>query len=81
MYFLGGDLKKAEPLFRKALVVNPYEPMANSNTGLVCMRTGRLAEAEKYYLEEIRINPSYDNTYSIPGSPTSTRHFCSPMSK
>ena len=63
MYFLGGDMEKAEPLFRKALQINPFEPMANSNTGLVCMRTERPAEAEKYYLEEIRINPSYDNAY------------------
>jgi hypothetical protein len=63
MHFLEGDLEIAETLFRKALSINPYEPMANSNTGLVCMRTDRPAEAEKYYLEEIRINPSYDHVY------------------
>ncbi|MCX6267394.1 MAG: tetratricopeptide repeat protein [Bacteroidetes bacterium] len=63
MYFLKGDLKKAEPLFRKALQINPHEPLANSNTGLICMRTGRPAEAEKYYLEEIRIYPAYDDVY------------------
>ena len=27
------------------------------------MNTGREAEAEKYYLEEIRVNPMYDNVY------------------
>ena len=63
MYFLTGDMEKAEPLFRKALLLNPYEPMANSNTGLVCMNTNRPAEAEKYYLAEIQINPLYDNVY------------------
>lgn len=63
MYFLNNDFEKAEPLFRKALQINPYEPMANSNTGLVCMRTDRPVEAEKYYLQEIRINPFYDHVY------------------
>ncbi len=63
MYFLNNDLEKAEPFFRKALLINPKEPMANSNTGLICMRTDRPAEAEKYYLEEIRINPGYDHVY------------------
>jgi protein O-mannosyl-transferase len=63
MYFLKGDLVKAEPLFRKALSINPYEPMANSNTGLICMNTNRPAEAEKFYLQEIRINPTYDHAY------------------
>ena len=63
MYFMGDNLEKAEPLFRKALQINPYEPMANSNAGLVCMRTGRTEEAEKYYLEEIRINPAYDHAH------------------
>ncbi|MFZ4522201.1 MAG: tetratricopeptide repeat protein [Bacteroidales bacterium] len=63
MYYLAGDLEKAEPLFRKALQINPAEPIANGNTGLVCMNTGRPAEAERYYLEEIRINPTYDHAY------------------
>jgi len=63
MYYLQGDLEKAEPLFRKALQINPFEPKANGNTGLVCMKTDRPSDAEKYYLEEIRINPTYDHVY------------------
>ncbi len=63
MYYMSGDLEKAEPLFRKAILINPYEPMANSNTGLVCMNTNRPEEAEKLYLEEIRVNPNYDHAY------------------
>ena len=63
MYYLEGDLVKAEPLFRRALEINPAEPMAGSNTGLICMNTDRPAEAEKYFLGEIRINPSYEHAY------------------
>ena len=63
MYYLENDLKKAEPLFLKALSINPAEPMANSNAGLVCMQTNRPEEAERYYLEEIRINPRFDHVY------------------
>lgn len=63
MYFLENDFGNAEKCFRKALQLNPFEPMANSNTGLVCMNTGRPAEAEQYYLEEIRINPTYEDAY------------------
>ena len=63
MYYLAGNLEQAELYFRKSLQLNPVEPLANSNTGLVCMNTRRPAEAEKYYLEEIRINPNYDHAY------------------
>jgi len=63
MYFMNGDLVKAEPCFRKALQINPKEPIANSNLGLVCVYTDRPAEAEKFYLEEIRVNPDYDHVH------------------
>lgn len=63
MYFLEGDKKTAEPLFRKALSINPNEPMANSNLGLICMNTNRLTEAESYYLREIAINPKFEHVY------------------
>ncbi len=63
MYFLDHEFEKAEPCFRKAIGINPFEPMAHSNAGLICMNTGRPAEAEKFYLEEIRINPKYDHAY------------------
>lgn len=63
MYYMANDLPNAEKYFRKALNINQYEPMANSNTGLVCMHTDRPSEAEKYYLEEIRINPLFDHVY------------------
>lgn len=63
MYYLSGDLGKAEQLFRKALQINPSEPIAHNNTGLICMNTDRPAEAEKYFLAEIRINSSYDHVY------------------
>ena len=53
----------AEKYFRKALDLNPSEPKANANVGLVLMNTGQFAEAEKYYKQEIAINPVYDNVY------------------
>jgi tetratricopeptide (TPR) repeat protein len=63
MHFLDQNYEEAEKYFRKAVEINPSEPLANGNIGLICMNTGRPQEAEQYYLREIRVNPTYDNVY------------------
>ncbi len=63
MYFLKGDMEKAEPAFRQSLKINPYEPMAHNNLGLIAARRGKLDEAMKEYKMEIANNPNYDNVY------------------
>jgi hypothetical protein len=63
IYVQEGDLASAEKYLRRAIALNPAEPLANSDLGYVCVMTGRPAEAEKYYLEEIRVNPKYDHVH------------------
>lgn len=63
MYYLDNNLDLAERYFRKTIELNPDEPMANGNLGLVLMNTNRNQEAEQYYFKEIRINPTYDNAH------------------
>jgi Tfp pilus assembly protein PilF len=63
MYYLDGNLDKAEPEYKKALKLNPYEPMAHNNLGLIYMRKNRLREAEQEFIKELKINPFYDNAY------------------
>ena len=63
MYVQEGNMAEAEKCLRKALQLNPREPLANSDLGYVCVMTKRFAEGEKYYLEEIRLNPSYAHVH------------------
>jgi tetratricopeptide (TPR) repeat protein len=63
MYYLDGNLDKAEPEYKKALELNPYEPMAHNNLALIYMRKNRLKEAEQEFTKELKINPYYDNAY------------------
>ena len=63
MYYLDGDLDRADQYFRKAVEINPAEPQANSNIGLIYMRKGDLDEAKNFYRKEIMTNPTYDNVY------------------
>lgn len=63
MYYLDGQLDKAEPEYKKALELNQYEAMAHMNLGLIYMSKNRLSEAEEEFEKEIEINSSYDNVY------------------
>jgi Tfp pilus assembly protein PilF len=63
MYYLEGNVDKAEPEYRKALELNPYEPMAHNNLGLIYMNKNRFKEAEQEFIKELKINPFYDNAY------------------
>lgn len=60
MYYLDGNLDKAEPLFRQALALNPKEPMAHNNLGAIYLDQGDLWRAETELKKELEINPNYD---------------------
>jgi pentatricopeptide repeat protein len=62
-YFISVHSKKAEEEYIKALAINPMEPMAHNNLGLIYMDEGRLDETEMEYKKEIEINPIYDAVY------------------
>src|SRR3989338_2260876 len=61
MYFLDGEMEKAEREYKRALALNPAEPLTHNNLGLIYMNMGKLKEAEAEYLKELKINPLYDN--------------------
>ena len=63
MYWLKGDMEKAEGLFLKSLELNPEEIMAHNNLGLIYMNRRRFEKAEEYYFKEIQINPDYSNVH------------------
>ncbi len=63
MYYLDGQMDKAEPEYKKALALNPLEQMAHNNLGLIYMDRGNLSEAENEYKKELAVNPNYDNAH------------------
>lgn len=62
MYYLDDELDKAEREYIESLKLNPYEPMAHNNLGLIYTKRGKLKEAEEYK-REIAVNPRYDDVY------------------
>jgi protein O-mannosyl-transferase len=63
MYYLDGNLDKAEEEFILALKLNPQEKLTHNNLGLIYMKKGRFSEAKEEFEKEISINPYYDNVY------------------
>ncbi|MFA5928753.1 MAG: tetratricopeptide repeat protein [Candidatus Margulisiibacteriota bacterium] len=63
MYYLNGDLDKAEAEYKSALALNPTEQMAHNNLGLIYANKKMYREAEAEYLKELEINPRYDNAH------------------
>jgi tetratricopeptide (TPR) repeat protein len=61
MYYLAGDLDKAEIEDKKTLELSPQEPMIHNNLGLIYAARGDLTKAEDEYKKELEINPFYDN--------------------
>jgi tetratricopeptide (TPR) repeat protein len=68
VYYLGGDLEKAEAEHKKALELNPHQPMAHVKLGVIYEGRGLTAEAEKEFRKEIAINPLYDGTWVALGA-------------
>ena len=48
MYYLDGNMDRAEKEFKKALELNPKEKMAHNNLGLVYINADKLPEAQMY---------------------------------
>jgi tetratricopeptide (TPR) repeat protein len=63
MYQLDDDLERAKPLYLRALELNPKEPMAHNNLGLIFEAQGNVARAEEYYRTEIELNPNFSLAY------------------
>ncbi len=63
MYYLDGNLDKAEPEYKKSLELNPREQMVHNNLGLIYMNKGQFAQAEEEYKKEFLVNPLYDNAH------------------
>jgi hypothetical protein len=61
MYYLAGDLDKAEKEYKRTLELNPVEVMVHNNLGLIYMERGNAKAAEDEYKKELEINPNYDN--------------------
>jgi Flp pilus assembly protein TadD len=53
-----GDTMGAESAFGKALELDPNEPSAHFNLGLLLSYAGRSEEADREYREAIRCDPS-----------------------
>jgi len=64
MYYLAGELDKAEVQYKKALKLFPNEAMAHMNLGLVYAQKKQFQLAETEYLKELQINPNYENALS-----------------
>ena len=56
-YLLAKDYDKARFCFEKALSINPDNPYAFLNLGVVCERRGNTSEAIKMYQKVIELNP------------------------
>ena len=61
MYYLDGNLDKAEIEYKKTLELNPQEPMIHNNLGLIFAARGDLTKAKEEYKKELEINPQYSN--------------------
>ncbi|HPY99312.1 MAG TPA: tetratricopeptide repeat protein [bacterium] len=60
MYYLEGDLEKAEGRFRQSLFLNSSEPMAHNNLAAIYIDRGDFGRAEIELKKELAINPQYD---------------------
>ena len=58
-----GRLGEAELLLKRALEINPGEPMAHNNLGVLYARRGQHAQAAAAFSREIEVNPRYADAY------------------
>ncbi|MCU0640533.1 MAG: tetratricopeptide repeat protein [Candidatus Margulisbacteria bacterium] len=61
MFWLDGQVERAEQEYLKAQELNPGEPMVHNNLGLIYLNRGQLAAAEREFLTELQYYPDYDN--------------------
>lgn len=58
-----GNLAMADACYRRALVVNPNDPILLTNYGALMGDLGNLEQAEEFFERAIAANPSYPNPY------------------
>jgi hypothetical protein len=63
MYYLRGEIDKAEKEYLECLKLNPTEPMVHNNLGLIYMNRGEFKKAEEEFLTELKYYPNYDTAY------------------
>lgn len=61
---LSGKRETAFAYFRQALAIDPNDPMANNNLGVVLQDKGALTEAEESFRRAIKAKPDYAEAYS-----------------
>ena len=52
------QMEQAEEMLLKLLTIADWYPEANYHLGYICQKTGRLGEAQEYYVREINVNGS-----------------------
>lgn len=57
MYYLDGNISKAQEHWEKALRINPQQPLVNYNLGLLAEERGDIEAAQKWYDQELQVNP------------------------
>lgn len=55
------DYKKAEPDFKRAIEINPTQPVAHNNYGNLLFNSGRFPEAMEHIQLAVKYNPSYSH--------------------
>jgi tetratricopeptide (TPR) repeat protein len=61
MYYIEGNLDKAETTIRNALLLRPRSPLAYNNLGLIAMKKGKPQMAEEAFKTSLQIDPKYDD--------------------
>jgi tetratricopeptide (TPR) repeat protein len=63
-YFQSKQYDKAEPLFRKAMEINPNDVNAVNNLGAIYLNQNKYPQAIEVFKKAIAMNPNYVNAYS-----------------
>lgn len=63
-----GNLSDAENSFKRAIGINPLNPMSHYNLGTLYMGMKRFEEAMKEFKEAIRLNPDYADAHNNIGT-------------
>jgi len=58
--YLGNDMsEEAFDLLKKAVEINPLDPLIHNNLGIACERLGEYAQSEFHYVRALSLKPGY----------------------